>query len=36
MTQPLLKILNLTAHYGVAQALFDVNLTILPGQVVVP
>ena len=34
MTQPLLKILNLTAHYGVAQALFDVNLTILPGQVV--
>jgi branched-chain amino acid transport system ATP-binding protein len=34
MTQPLLKILNLTAHYGVSQALFDVNLTILPGQVV--
>ena len=34
MNQPLLKILNLTAHYGVAQALFDVNLTILPGQVV--
>ena len=34
MTHPLLKILNLTAHYGVSQALFDVNLTILPGQVV--
>ncbi|MFQ3303718.1 MAG: branched-chain amino acid transport system ATP-binding protein [Oceanospirillaceae bacterium] len=34
MTQPLLQVLKLTAHYGVAQALFDVNLTILPGQVV--
>tara|TARA_B100000795_G_scaffold254104_1_gene224744 strand:+ start:1007 stop:1699 length:693 start_codon:yes stop_codon:yes gene_type:complete len=34
MTQSLLQVLKLTAHYGVAQALFDVNLTILPGQVV--
>ena len=34
MTQLLLQVLKLTAHYGVAQALFDVNLTILPGQVV--
>lgn len=34
MTTPLLKVSKLTAHYGVSQALFDVNLTILPGQVV--
>jgi branched-chain amino acid transport system ATP-binding protein len=34
MIKPLLQVLKLTAHYGVAQALFDVNLTILPGQVV--
>ena len=34
MNQPLLEVIKLAAHYGVSQALFDVNLTIYPGQVV--
>ncbi len=34
MNQSLLEVVKLAAHYGVSQALFDVNLTIYPGQVV--
>lgn len=34
MTKPLLQVSNLAAHYGVSQALFDVNLSVHPGQVV--
>jgi|TARA_B110000046_G_scaffold74622_1_gene82657 branched-chain amino acid transport system ATP-binding protein len=34
MTQALLTVSNLSAHYGVSQALFDVNLTVHAGQAV--
>ena len=34
MTQALLTVSNLSAHYGVSQALFDVNLTVYSGQAV--
>ena len=34
MTQALLTVSNLSAHYGVSQALFDVNLTVHSGQAV--
>jgi branched-chain amino acid transport system ATP-binding protein len=34
MSQPLLSVSNLSAHYGVSQALFDVNLTIHAGEAV--
>ena len=33
MTQPLLTVANLTAHYGQAQVLFGLSLTLEPGEV---
>ncbi len=33
MSQPLLDVTNLTAHYGQAQVLFGLSLTLAPGEV---
>ena len=32
--EPLLRIQNLTVHYGAAQALFGIDLAVAPGETV--